>query len=160
MSVSVLTAALLAGARADSAQAWLTLLVAITILLTFIGAVARILYKIMQGLGPDEDGHSLRDRVRNVEGALNNGLRTDIRTALNQVEKNAADVAAAKELAAEAVRVAAVADQQAAEGRSTIERAVNGLRADVDVYTNVVLSDRRRIKEEIRKLGGDLPDDE
>lgn len=160
MSVSVLTAALLAGARADSAKSWLTLAVGVTILLTFAAAVGRILYKILRELGPDDEGHTVKDRLRNMERALNNGLRTDIRTALDRVEKNAADVAAAKELAAEAVRVAAVADQKAAEGRATIERAVNGLRADVDVYTNVVLSDRRRIKEEIRKLGGDLPDDE
>lgn len=98
-------------------------------------------------------GERLIERVGALEDTVNNGMRSDIHATREEAKR-------AQLLAADAARAATVADQHAVEGREEIGRAVNALRSEVDIYTNVVLSDRHRIREALRELGHDIGDDD
>lgn len=89
---------------------------------------------------------ALTGKVNSLELTLNNGIRTDVREA--------------RTLAAEAARKVSLTDQRAEEGRTEIARAVNALRAEVDVMTNVVLTDRRGVRAALRDAGIEIPDDD
>lgn len=115
-----------------------------------LGALGRVLRSIHKGVNLIEH---LRDDVSDLHRTLNNGLRSEVRSASEQAKK-------AQQLAGEAAKAASVADQHATEGRQEIARSVNALRAEVDVYTNVVLTDRARIKAALRELGYEISDDE
>lgn len=125
-----------------------------TVLLAFVG---RILWSIHKGLNVFEDVRTdvkqLSDDVADVHKSLNNGIRSEVRAAHEQAAKATA-------LAGDAARAASIADQHAADGREEITRSVNALRAELDVMTNVVLSDRRGIRRALRDLGVEVDDDE
>ena len=87
--------------------------------------------------------------VTELKGILNNGIRSDLRETKERSGR-------AEILAADAARAASVMQQHQEE----IGRAVNALRGEVDIYTNVVLSDRQRIREALRDLGKDIGDDD
>ena len=87
--------------------------------------------------------------VTELKAILNNGIRTDLREAKERTGR-------AEVLAADAARMVSTMQQQQEE----TTRAVNALRGEVDIYTNVVLSDRQRIKAELRKAGIQIPDDD
>lgn len=136
------------------AEAIVGLAVGVTILAGFLW---RLLRAIHNGVNVVEDSRrdiaGLKDDVGSLHASLNNGIRVDIRSASEQAKK-------AQQLAGEAAKAASVADQHATEGREEIRRSVNALRAEVDIYTNVVLTDRARIKAALRELGYDIADDE
>ena len=129
-----------------NAGAWIAGAVGVTVLLAFAG---RILWAIHKGL--DRWGN-VENKVDELKAILNNGIRSEIRLAATRSEK-------AADLAADAARAASVAMQRAQEGREEIGRAVNAVRAELDVYTNVVLSDRQRIREALKDLGKDIGDE-
>lgn len=128
-----------------SAEAAVGFTVGVTVLLAF---VARILWSIHKGLDRFED---LEQKVDEVKAILNNGIRSEIRTASERSAR-------ATDLAADAARAASVASQRAQEGREEISRAVNAVRAELDVYTNAVLTDRRGIRAALKRLGEDIGD--
>ena len=115
-----------------------------------LGVAWRLLRAIHNGVNMIDH---LREDVAELHKTLNNGLRSDVRNATEQAKK-------AQQLAGAAAQAASVADQHATEGREEIRRSVNALRAEVDIYTNVVLTDRARIKAALRELGHDIPDDD
>ena len=84
----------------------------------------------------------LADKVKSLETSLNNGIRSDVSRAV--------------QLAADAARSASVVEQ----GRTEVVRIVQALRSEVDVMTNVVLTDRQRLRKQLRDAGIELPDDE
>jgi hypothetical protein len=110
--------------------------------LAILAAVGRLLWATHKGLNLFQ---KLIDRVDKVEKALNNGIRSDIKVAADRSGR-------AEVLAADAARTASVTQQSQEE----ISRAVNALRGEVDIYTNVVLSDRQRIRQALREAGYDL----
>ena len=114
-----------------------------TVLATFIG---RVLWAVHKGVNLIE---RLADKVHEIDATLKNGIGTDIRIAKDKA-------AQAVELAADAARQVSVVDQRTED----LQRAINALSADVDVYTNVVLTDRKRIRARLRQEGIDLPDDD
>ena len=130
-----------------SVGAWIAAAVGV---LALLGAVGRLLWAIHKGVNLIVD---TREDVAALHKVLNNGIRADVQSARDEAKK-------AQVLAADAARAASVADQHAEEGRVEIQRAVNHLRAEVDVYTNVVLSDRQRIRAAWRDAGYVLDDDE
>lgn len=90
----------------------------------------------------------LVERVAGLEKTLSNGIRSDVRTAADQARE-------ARQLAAEAARVASIAEQRAREGRDNIAASIGHLRAEVDVLTNVVVADTAHIWETLRGAGLD-----
>lgn len=119
-----------------------------TALVAFLARGLQFLVRMERQFGPDEDGKSLRDRMRAVEKALNNGLRSEVRQALTEA-------AEARKLAGEAARAASVAEQKASEGRHELQRAINAVRAELDVYTNAVVTDRAEIASLLAEAGFD-----
>lgn len=117
-----------------------------TALVAFLARGLQFLVRIERQFGPDEDGKSLRDRMRAVEKALNNGLRSEVRQALTEA-------AQARKLAGDAARAASVAEQKASEGRHDLQRALNAVRAEIDVLTNVVLTDQAGIWSVLEEAG-------
>jgi len=117
-----------------------------TALVAFLARGLQFLVRIERQFGPDEDGKSLRDRMRAVEKALNNGLRSEVRQALTEA-------AQARKLAGDAARAASVAEQKASEGRTDLQRALNAVRAEIDVLTNVVLTDQAGIWSVLEEAG-------
>jgi hypothetical protein len=117
-----------------------------TALVAFLARGLQFLVRIERQFGPDEDGKSLRDRMRAVEKALNNGLRSEVRQALTEA-------AQARKLAGDAARAASVAEQKASEGRHDLQRAINAVRAEIDVLTNVVLTDQAGIWSVLEEAG-------
>ena len=126
----------------------ITAAVGLTALTAFLARGLQFLIRMERTFGPDEDGQSLRDRVRSVERALNNGLRTEVRQALTEA-------AQARQLAGEAARAASVAEQRASEGREDVQRAINALRAEVNAITNVALTDHAEIWSTLAAAGLD-----
>lgn len=125
--------------------------------LTLLAALGRGLWAIHKGVNLVQDTReevaTVRDEVAKMHAALNNGIRADMRT-------TAAAASEARVLAADAARAASVASQRVMEGQQEVSRAVNALRSEVDIYTNVVLSDRHRIRAALRDLGHDIADDD
>lgn len=119
-----------------------------TALVAFLARGLQFLVRMERQFGPDDDGKSLRDRVRSMEKALNNGLRSEVRQALTEA-------AEARKLAGEAARAASVAEQKASEGRHELQRAINAVRAELDVYTNAVVTDRAEIASLLAEAGFD-----
>ena len=117
-----------------------------TALVAFLARGLQFLVRMERQFGPDEDGKSLRDRMRAVEKALNNGLRSEVRQALTEA-------AQARKLAGDAARAASVAEQKASEGRHDLQRAINAVRAEIDVLTNVVLTDQAGIWSVLEEAG-------
>lgn len=130
-----------------SAEAIVGVAVGGTVLLAFIG---RVLWSVHRLLNL---GERLVERVGQVEKTLNNGISATVREAAERSRR-------AEALAADAAKAASVAGQHAVEGQQEISRAVNALRGEVDIYTNVVLSDRQRIRDALRDLGKDIGDDQ
>lgn len=130
-----------------SAEATVGVIGGVVGLVLILGRLLWALHKLLNV------GQDLRDDVSALHATVNNGLTT-------KVENAAAQSARAQLLAADAARAAAVAEQHASEGRQETIRSVNALRSELDVYTNVVLSDRQRIRAALRELGQDLDDDE
>ena len=95
----------------------------------------------------------LIDRVGELEKSLSNGIRSDIRMAADRAEQ-------ARLLAAQAATSASVAQQKAEEGRHTIERSVNSLRAEINAMTNVAMTDHAEIWKTIREAGLDRRTDD
>lgn len=95
----------------------------------------------------------LVDDVADLKSEFQNGIRTDIRQA-----KTSADEAV--RLAGETARHVSLIDQREDEHHTEVTRAINALRGEVDIYTNVVLTDRQRIRARLRDAGLDLPDDD
>lgn len=125
---------------------WIAAAVGATVLL---GVIWRLLRAVHNGV--NLIGH-LRHDVADLHKTLNNGLRTDVQSATDQAKK-------AQQLAGDAARAASVAEEHASEGRAEQLRAINALRGEVDIYTNVVLSDRHRVRVALREAGIVLPDD-
>ena len=117
-----------------------------TALVAFLARGLQFLVRMERQFGPDDDGKSLRDRVRSMEKALNNGLRSEVRQALTEA-------AQARKLAGDAARAASVAEQKASEGRHDLQRAINAVRAEIDVLTNVVLTDQAGIWSVLEEAG-------
>jgi hypothetical protein len=117
-----------------------------TVLLAFFGRGLWSLHKLLN------IGQRLIDRIDRVEKTLNNGIRSKIDLAAERSAR-------AEVLAADAARQASVASQHAVEGQAETIRAVNALRGEVDVYTNVVLTDRQRIRDALREMGVDVDED-
>jgi len=128
--------------------AWVGIAVGLTVLLGFGGRIFAFFIRLERLFGPDEDGQSLRDRVRSVEKALNNGLRTEVRQALTESSE-------ARRLAGDAARAAAVASQRAEEGRNDLQRAINAMRAEMNALTNVALTDHADIWTVLSEAGLD-----
>jgi hypothetical protein len=118
--------------------------------LAILAAVARLLWATHRGLNLFE---KLLERVDAVERTLNNGIRSKIDLAAERSAR-------AEVLAADAARQASVASQHAVEGQAETLRAVNALRGEVDIYTNVVLTDRQRIRDALREMGVEVDEDE
>jgi hypothetical protein len=125
-----------------SAGAWIAAAVGV---LAILAAVGRLLWATHKGLNLFA---TLIARVDGVEKALNNGISSKINLAAERSGR-------AEILAADAARTASVTQQNQEE----ITRAVNALRGEVDIYTNVVLSDRQRIRHALREAGYDLDDE-
>lgn len=130
-----------------SAEATIGLVSGIVGLLLILGRLLWSLHKLLNV------GESLRADVSKLHATVNNGLTTKVENAATQSSR-------AQVLAADAARAAAVAEQHASEGRQETIRSVNALRSELDVYTNVVMSDRHRIHAALRELGVELPDGE
>ena len=88
-------------------------------------------------------------RIGALEQKLSNGITADVRDAKDKSTE-------ACRLAGVAATTASRVEQQATENY----RATNALRSEVDVLTNVVLSDRQRIRARLREAGFELEDDE
>lgn len=113
--------------------------------IAILAAVGRLLWATHRGLNLFEH---LIARVDGLEKTLNNGIRSDIKTAAERSGR-------AEKLAADAARTASVTQQSQEE----MARAMNALRGEVDIYTNVVLSDRQRIRAALREAGYELDDE-
>ena len=124
-------------------SAWIAAAVGVTVLL---GAIWRL---IKAGHRFANSQEHMAERIGSLERSLNNGIRSDIRQAKERSERAAG-------LAADAARTASLMQQR----QEDISRSVNALRSEVDIYTNVVLTDRQRIRHSLREAGIDLPDDE
>lgn len=122
--------------------------VGLTVLIGFAGKLVQFLIRMEHQFGPDDDGQSLRDRMRSVEKALNNGLRSEVRQALSESSE-------ARRLAGDAARAAAVASQRAEEGRNDLQRAINAMRAEMNALTNVALTDHADIWTVLAEAGLD-----
>lgn len=77
---------------------------------------------------------SLFESVEQLQAALNNGLRADVRAAREEATR---------------------AHQEAADGRTESRRDVNALRADIDNYANVAAHDFADIWRHLRDAGLD-----
>jgi hypothetical protein len=119
-----------------------------TALVAFLARGLQFLVRIERQFGPDEDGKSLRDRMRAVEKALNNGLRSEVRQALTEA-------AQARRLAGDAAKAASLAEQRASEGRTELQRAINAMRAEMNALTNVALTDHADIWSALSEAGLD-----
>jgi len=111
----------------DAAGA-ITAAVGFTVLIGALLRGLRFLVHLERLFGDDEDGQSIRDRVRSsernqadmmgeiteVKKALNNGLRSAVARIESRVEVNAEEAAEARALAAEAARLAGRAAAEAA----------------------------------------------
>lgn len=126
-----------------SAEATVGLVGGVVGLLLILGRLLWALHRLLNV------GESLRTDVSKLHATVNNGLTTKVTNAADQATR-------AQILAADAARAAAVAEQHATEGRTETIRTVNALRGELDVFTNVVLSDRHRIRAALRELGQDL----
>lgn len=119
---------------------WVAAAVGLTILL---GVVWRLLRSVHNGVNLI---HDLREDVANMHQTLNNGLRSEVKDAAEQAKK-------AQVLAAEAAQKASIANQHAVEGRHELTRTVNALRGELDIYTNVVMTDRHHIRAALLEAG-------
>lgn len=131
-----------------SLESWVGVTVGLTVLVAFLGRIVTFIVRMERTFGPDEDGQSLRDRMRAVEKALNNGLRTEVRQALGEA-------AQARKLAGDAARAASIAEQRATEGRQDVQRAINAMRAEMNALTNVALTDHADIWSALAAAGLD-----
>lgn len=133
-------------------QAILALAVSVTVLLVFLGKMLQQAYRMVRriedAIGPDEGGKTLRKNVEELKGALNNGIRTDIRAAVDHAGE-------ARRLAGKAAASAATAEQMANEAL----RATNALRAGVDAMTNAALTDHAGLWDALSELGIDRRED-
>lgn len=126
-----------------TASTWIALVVGATIVAGFVFRLLWSLHKLISL------GEHIIERVTKLEATLNNGIRGDVRTA--------------KERASEACRLAGVAAttvSRVEQATADNGRATNALRADLDVFTNIVMTDRRRIKQALRDLGHDIDADD
>ena len=124
-----------------NAGEWVAAAVGCTVLLTAVGHLIRLMYRAAR------TWETLAADVSDLKRQFNNGFRADIREA--------------KENSAEAVRLAGTAAARVGviESRQEdIQRAMNALRAEVDVYTNVVIDDRHQLRRQIREAGIHLDD--
>lgn len=112
-------------------------------ILTALGHIIRLLYRLVR------TWEGMREDVGELKAVLNNGLRSEVKSA-------AANSAKAVELAGEAAAKVDAFEQR----QEDTQRAVNALRAEVDVYTNVVLQDRRHIRRTLAEAGIELRDDD
>lgn len=131
-----------------------------TALAAFLWRGLVALVRMERQWGPDEDGRTHRERLRaqevqgreikqeifELKSILTNGLRSEVRQALTEA-------AQARKLAGDAARAASVAEQKASEGRHDLQRAINAVRAEIDVLTNVVLTDQAGIWSVLEEAG-------
>lgn len=131
------------------AAGWVGAAVGATVLL---GVAGRLLWAIHKGINLMDDTRGgveeARKDIADLHAALNNGVRAEIRGAREEAKK-------AQQLAGDAARAASIADQHASEGRIELGRSMNALRSELDVYTNVVITDRSRIWAVLTELGFD-----
>lgn len=128
----------------SSAPAVTLFLVSLTVLCTFLAKVIQLGYRQVRNHEKTQElvtrladnfehlADSLTTvigRIDTLERTLNNGIRSEIRQAIEE---------------------AAEAKKEAIDAR----RAVDALSAEVDVYTNVVIDDRRRIRQIVKAATG------
>ena len=142
--------------------------VSFTVLLSAAVKAFNLLKRIDSAIGVDEDGKTLRQNFTDMKGevtdlkgdvaglksALDNGIRTDIRSARDHADQ-------ARQLAGRAAAASSVANQHAEDAI----RATNALRAEVNALTDVAMRDHKGIWRALRTLGIDRrqyddPDDD
>lgn len=128
----------------SSAVGWSAFLVSLSVLLAFLGQLIKLGYRQVRNhektqeqvgeltkavKGLLEGFTTFGSRVDQLERLLNNGLRTE-------------------------VRAAGEAANRAVEMGQANGREIQALRAEVDIYTNAVIDDRRRIRAIVKDATG------
>lgn len=149
-------------------QAILALAVSGTVLLVFLWKLLQLAYRIARRfeevLGVDQHGKTLRgdvnelkevvigdddapnlrDDVNELKKALGNGIRDDVRRALELAEGNAAGIA----------RVEASASRSEVSADDA-RRATNQLRGELNIIADSVIDDRARVWKILASMGYD-----
>lgn len=132
----------------QTASVILGVFVAGILLMSWLGKQIRGLYhaarRIEEALGVDDDGKTLRQNVTDLQGTvgdlkatLGNGIRSDVRRALELAQQNADGIA----------RVEAKAEDA--------HRATNQLHAEVNIVIDAVVDDRARVWKVLGSMGHD-----
>lgn len=128
----------------SSASTWAALLVSLTVLAAFLGKIVQLGYRQVRNHEKSQEQlealtravqelltkvTGANGRIDQIERTLNNGLRDEVRTAGSNAK--------------EAITI----------GQEN-GRELRALRAEVDIYTNAVVEDRRRIRAIVKEATG------